>query len=228
MTTIIAPLTGDLVPSLLVKDPVSEKIRVNRDSLRSRDDKSKTTTNIPVLTGDSADNLLDAGPESEKIQGKRGNDTLRGGKGDDTLRGGAGNDKLLAGRGNDLVIGGAGDDFLTGGDGDDIIQGGIGIDTLRGGAGNDLFKVTAAEINGVDFNAAVAAFFSGATQQALKSIDIYQDFVSGEDKLTFAGVSARKVNFVEVGDRVTIFDLNGDGLFDYGAKISGLTAGDIV
>lgn len=182
-----------------------------------------TLPTAPIVGG-PLDDLLVGSPESEKLQGKKGNDTLRGGKGDDTLQGGVGDDKLLGGKGNDFLTGGQGNDFITGGEGDDIIQGGVGIDTLRGGAGNDLFRVTAAEINGVDlFNAIFDGFANNSFNAFVKGLDVFQDFKSGEDKIKLGGVSGSDIDLFEF-EGVTFF------VFDkgfYAAKVTGVTASDL-
>ncbi len=94
----------------------------------------------------------------------------------DVINGLAGDDYLLGLSGSDQLRGGAGDDWLWGGADDDILSGGVGFNQLNGGSGRDQFMLSSA------------------------GTVIIQDFVMGEDWLSFedialpAQVSAQVVN----------------------------------
>ncbi|MCP9917485.1 calcium-binding protein [Cyanobium sp. ATX 6F1] len=87
------------------------------------------------------------------------------------VHGGTGNDSIIGSSQNDYIRGGAGDDSISSGGGNDLVRGGAGSDSIFTGLGIDTLYYTADQI--------------GA------STDIWQDFTSGVDKLTFdAGITA--------------------------------------
>ncbi|WBV42797.1 M10 family metallopeptidase C-terminal domain-containing protein [Pseudoroseomonas cervicalis] len=129
--------------------------------------------------------------------------------GADRLEGGAGDDRLLGLGGDDMLLGGEGDDTLSGGDGNDTLEGGAGADLLLGGAGADLFRYTeAAHLDGDRLGDA----------DDLDRIDL-----SGVAGLRFIGDAAFSLTPGELrqNGKWLLLDIDGDGLADYSAWVSG-------
>ncbi len=78
-------------------------------------------------------------------------------------RGNAAANTVIGNAGADFIFGDAGGDLLIGGGGNDFLRGGEGLDVLQGNTGADRFHWAALNETG----------------------DIIQDFVTGEDKLSF-------------------------------------------
>lgn len=161
---------------------------------------------------------VSAGAGNDQVWGGSGNDTVNGDDGNDTIWGGTGEDYLIGGKGNDSLLGGADNDFLTGwaghdallgedgddrlygitgndtldgGEGDDALYGGDdadhlisgqGRDTLTGGSGADIFVFKPGHL--IDWDR-----LPGAPADKVDQFDLIADFVVGEDKISFVGVS---------------------------------------
>ena len=122
-----------------------------------------------TLIGGLGNDKFFAGSGDDVIEGNEGLDTINGDAGNDTLTGGAGDDRLYGGAGNDMLVGSEGVDRLIGDDGDDTLWGGSSADNLTGGAGNDVF------------------LFAAIADSQRATPDYIQDFVNGEDRISFAG-----------------------------------------
>jgi Ca2+-binding RTX toxin-like protein len=144
-----------------------------------------------------------------------------------TLTGSAG----VNGTGNELannLVGNNATNTLSGGIGNDVLTGGAAADTLTGGVGADRFLLTALADSGV-----------GAGLR-----DIITDFVSGTDKISFAGMDANTgvaldqaftmINtaafgnvagqlryFTEGANTIMEGDVNGDGVADFQLQLTG-------
>ncbi|HMU52612.1 MAG TPA: VWA domain-containing protein [Geminicoccaceae bacterium] len=121
------------------------------------------------VVGDIGNDRLFGGIGNDVLRDEDGNDVHDGGAGDDTLTDLEGDDSLYGGTGNDSIYGGNGVDTVFGGDGNDRLSGGNGPDVFYGGAGNDVY-VWELPVE----SPAVAG-----------GIDVYLDFVRGEDRLDF-------------------------------------------
>ena len=121
------------------------------------------------VVGDIGDDQLFGGTGNDVLRDEDGNDVLDGGTGDDTLTDLEGNDTLFGGTENDSIYGGNGTDTVFGGVGNDRLSGGNGPDVFYGGAGSDTYvwelPIESPAVTG--------------------GIDVYMDFVRGEDRLDF-------------------------------------------
>lgn len=93
-------------------------------------------------------------------------EAVKGSSSGDTIIGNSANNTLDGGGGYDTINGGAGIDTILGDRGNDTLNGGAGNDALTGGTGSDVFQLNAAW-----------------------GTDTVSDFVRGQDKVEFAGVS---------------------------------------
>jgi serralysin len=113
-----------------------------------------------------------------------------------SLLGNALNNSLIGNTAGNSMSGLAGDDVIFGGAGDDTLLGGLGADTLSGDAGADRLYGGADGVR--DF-----FDFNNTHESRSGSMDFVFDFVSGIDKLDFAGIDAN-VNLT--GDQAFIND----------------------
>ena len=175
-----------------------------------------TLSGIENVVGGSGNNTMTDGAGVNRLDGGAGNDkfimTLDNAR--DDIRGGVGSDTVdysafannlniaLNGTGNSNVIGsgitGATSDLIRnienviGGSGNDTIVGDNQANQINGGAGND----TITGGNGADVltgGLGADAFVYGATNQSGIGIavrDVITDFLSGTDRLNFAGIDA--------------------------------------
>ena len=93
-------------------------------------------------------------------------EAVKGSSYGDTIIGNSANNTLDGGGGYDTINGGAGIDTIRGGGGNDTLNGGAGNDALTGGTGSDVFQLN-----------------------AKWGTDTVSDFVRGQDKVEFAGIS---------------------------------------
>lgn len=140
----------------------------------------------------SGDGYADGGDGDDVITSGTGDDVLVGGKGGDSLEGGADDDVLVGGEGLDNLYGGKGNDFLAGGSNDDdsnyeILMGGAGDDVIFGGKGRDTLV---GDDSAADKGADIFLFEAGDSGVTEATVDIINDFVTGEDVISlnwFAG-----------------------------------------
>ncbi len=127
------------------------------------------------------------------IDAVTGNDTINGNSGFDTIIGGIGADVLRGGRDADRVLGDAEADWINGNNANDTVYGGTGNDTLRGGKENDLiFGESGNDSLYGDMGSDTITGGTGADYFYINGIaasDQIADFIVGEDKLVFIGVS---------------------------------------
>lgn len=95
------------------------------------------------------------------------------------------------------ITGGSGNDGLTGGSGNDTLMGGTGADTLTGGTGIDTV---------VEAGSAVTI-----TSGAISGFDLIQEFVTGQDVLSFNGGTGKQLTGTYTAGA------NGAGTFVVGA-----------
>ena len=148
-----------------------------------------------ILIGDDGCNWLGGDAGDDILYGLSGNDVLLGNDGNDIIYGGTGNDTLLGWIGDDELYGGDGHDTLDGWDGDDKLQGGAGNNLLFGWDGHDEFIVEVID--------------------TAESLDLVQDFTSGEDQLNIyisilneEGEIIKRDYIVDDGDDPSINDIN--------------------
>lgn len=150
----------------------------------------------------SADAYADGGDGDDVITSGTGDDVLDGGAGGDSLEGGADNDVLIGRAGLDNLSGGKGNDFLAGGSNDDdsnyeVLEGGAGDDVLFGGKGKDTLRGdSAAADKGKD----VFLFEAGDSGTTEATVDIINDFVTGEDVISLNWFQNGAVPGALVGD----------------------------
>jgi|GEM_PF-4504720 len=172
-------------------------------------------SNFDTLHGGDGNDSLDGGEADDTLYGDEGNDTLNGGiSGADSLDGGLGDDLLLGGSNFDTLHGGGGNDSLDGGDADDTLYGDGGNDTLNGGSNND--TLTGGEDADMLIGGTGSDVFSFTTlnDSTSTSRDVIADFVKGQDKIDFSGITS----ITGIGNlSITLFENNtfittGDGL----------------
>jgi serralysin len=219
-----------------------------------------------TLFGKDGNDVLDGGAGKDKLYGGGNNDTYivdnvgdqvieNRGEGIDSVKAsvsyslsnnvenlyltgkdainGTGNDlnNLLIGNdSNNILRGNGGNDQLLGGGGNDTLIGGAGADTLVGGLGRDLFV------------------YNTISDSTVEAVDHILDFVSGEDRIDFSGLS----KFISGGGHFTFVDelvgkagqivfntdsnstklsvdFGGDGLADFAISLIGqATAADVI
>lgn len=139
-------------------------------------------TENDTLYGGAGNDILHGGNGNNDVRGGADNDTLNGNDGDDVVRGEDGNDNIGGQNGNDTLYGGAGNDVFTGGTGNDRLQGGAGRDAVTGNSGNDVFVFQTGDMT--NWGAT-----TGAIDQRMQQLDVITDFVIGQDKINFSGIS---------------------------------------
>ncbi|MEM6440774.1 MAG: calcium-binding protein, partial [Pseudomonadota bacterium] len=128
----------------------------------------------------------------DELHGEAGNDRLDGAGGADRLEGGTGDDRLLGKNGNDVLVAGLGRDRADGGAGKDLFLIDGGVQDLRGGAGADTFRFTE-EVYFDSSNPIEVSVRGGAGADRLvlngndRGLVVFQDFVSGVDKIDLRG-----------------------------------------
>lgn len=170
-----------------------------------------------LLTGHTENEALSGSAYGDTIWAGGGDDWLTGGAGDDVLVGGLGDgdmaiyggtasvtvslaqgltaggqgrdslsgiEHVLTGQGADVLMGDTAANRLHGGAGNDTISGASGTDTLIGGQGTDLLR------GGRDGVADQFVFADVADSRAGGARDVIEDFVSGIDRISLAGLDA--------------------------------------
>ncbi|WP_430463354.1 calcium-binding protein [Tabrizicola sp.] len=135
-----------------------------------------------TLFGGAGNDIVNGNDGNDDVRGDDGNDNISGQNGNDRLYGGTGNDTLTGGNDNDSLWGDAGNDSLVGGAGNDRIQGGAGRDSATGSSGNDVFVFQTGDMT--NWGAT-----TGTTAERMAQLDLITDFVIGQDKIHFAGIS---------------------------------------
>ncbi|MEL6364421.1 MAG: calcium-binding protein [Pseudomonadota bacterium] len=153
----------------------------------------------------------------DELFGNDGANTLDGGGNVDSLRGFGGNDVLQGGGGGDALIGDAGEDRIIGGAGSDRMYG----DEETGGADyadififddGDIGKFVGSGDRIVDFDALDIIDLSRIDADVTQAGD--QAFTLLAQGVGFSGTAGEaRINFLD-GNRVLVFDTNGDGAED--------------
>ena len=204
-----------------------------------------TGSSVVNATGNASDNVLSGNTAANVLTGGLGNDIYVVGTGDTTVEAaGAGSDTVqssvnwtLSANVETLVLTGVAavngigntlGNLLIGNSAANLLTGGLGVDTLTGGAGADTFVLTALADSGI-----------GAGQR-----DIVTDFLSGTDRISFAGIDAntgatgdqafRMINTAAFsgaagqlryslvgGDTLLEGDVNGDRIADFQLQLAG-------
>ncbi len=146
------------------------------------DDKLHGGSGNDDVRGGVGNDTVNGNEGNDVLRGEDGNDNIGGQNGNDTLYGGAGNDTLTGANGNDTLIGDAGNDVLNGGANNDRLTGGAGRDAVTGSTGNDVFVFQTGDMT--NWGAT-----TGTTDQRMAQLDVITDFVIGQDKINFAGIS---------------------------------------
>jgi glucose/arabinose dehydrogenase len=142
---------------------------VSANTLRSDevllfDGSAESDGRFRIFSGNGSD-LIAGGAGDDEIVGLGGDDTIDGGGGGDTIRGGLGADALTGGEGADIfAYGGAADS--TGLDFDTLIGFDYRVDRidLPGAVTGFTGKIETGALNGVSFDADIAAAVDGALQ----------------------------------------------------------------
>jgi hypothetical protein len=187
-----------------------------------------TFTSVETINGSTSDDVvtLKANYDHATIDLDSGSDTVVfAGAGTATLS----HVEIVTGssRENEITLSGSTGVTADMGGGNDIVHMGLGADTITGGSGADEFIFTS------------AAQSDGTTVK-----DIITDFSSGDDMLTFSGLSGGTSTLNYLGDDATltstshsqayfdttnnelVIDVNGDGTADMKIKLTGLTTFD--
>jgi Ca2+-binding RTX toxin-like protein len=179
----------------------------------------------------SGRDTVDGSTGADLVMSFGDHDLLRGRGGNDTMDGGVGNDRLFGAGGRDSLVGGDGNDRLFGDFHADVLDGGRGRDIMEGGTGADrfLFRSPDAPVpNGVPWDE-ITDFEVGVDRIDLRAVDAMTGARSpGNDAFDFIGPAgfsaAGQLRIVAVAGGIDLLgDRNGDGVADFGVRLTGLT-----
>lgn len=177
-----ADLTNDSIIAGLGNDIIDSG--QGRDTVHGNDGNDKIAGGIDrdMLYGDNGNDQIWGGGQNDSLYGGAGNDNESGGTGNDSIYGADGLDTLNGNNGNDRIWGEAGNDAMIGGGGNDTMRGGAGRDLATGNSGSDVFLFQTGDMTDWDN-------LTGTEAQKNLQFDRITDFVIGQDKINFTGVT---------------------------------------
>lgn len=225
-------VTGGAFADRLTGSATIDGIGADTFDGRDGDDTLSGGLGNDVLRGGLGDDLLMGGAGNDTLDGGAGIDTasfadatsgvtialiggaqVSGGSGTDTL---TGIENLMGSAFGDTLTGDAEANRISGGAGTDVLEGGLGADVLAGGSGADRFVYRSIQ----DFapGETIADFFFGATTDKIDLSLIDPDAaLAGDQSFTFIGIadftagsSNYQLRVEDVGDRATLFKVEGD------------------
>ncbi|MGA0539643.1 M10 family metallopeptidase C-terminal domain-containing protein [Neotabrizicola sp. VNH66] len=233
-------LFGGMGDDLLSGDKGADQLHggAGRDTIDYEASTGGVKINLGNGTASGGDAEGDIFSSIENVNGSNYADALTGDLYDNRLSGREGNDTLLGAGGHDTLIGGWGNDVLVGGAGQDVLS---GDQPLISGKGSDRFVFRAISDSIVTAMDTITDFHGGTGNTVRDLIDLSEidanPYRAGNNAFAFIGTGAftdtrGQLRYYHAnGDTIVEADVTGDGVADFGIRLTGLhnlTASDFI